>query len=165
VITIRILSCVLTIAQIISITCDNTSNNDIMIDALSDLLTVFPGASNQTQCFDHIVNLIAKSIIRQFDINQSNQSASFDKALQELIRLADILDLKELETRERERCVGDDADDDNADGWVDEHKKMSETEQDKLEKDIQPVRQVLMKVSLVFCLISPACVDVDDKPL
>jgi hypothetical protein len=62
VITDRILSCILTIVQIISVTCDNASNNDTMIDALSDLLTVFLGASNQTRCFDHIVNLIAKSV-------------------------------------------------------------------------------------------------------
>jgi hypothetical protein len=123
-----------------------------MVDALSDLLAVFPGASNRTRCFDHIVDLIAKSIIRQFD--QSNRSVSFDGALQELISLADNLDLEELETREGERCVGDDADDDNADGWVDEREEMSETEQDELEKDVQPVRLVLVKVSLVFRQIS-----------
>jgi hypothetical protein len=50
-------------AQIISVTCDNASNNDTMVKALKDLLEVFLGESNQTQCFDHIVNPIAKSII------------------------------------------------------------------------------------------------------
>jgi hypothetical protein len=113
-----------------------------MIDALSNLLAVFLGASNQTQCFDHIVNLIAKSIIRQFDVNQANQSTSLDGALQELIVLADNLDLEELETREGEHCVGDDANDDNTDGWVDEQEEMLETEQNELEKDVQPVQQV-----------------------
>jgi hypothetical protein len=152
VITDHILSCILTIAQIISITCDNTSNNDIMIDTLSDLLAVFPGASNQTRCFDHCVNLITKSIIRQFDINQSNQSVSFDGALQELTRLADNLNLEELEMREREHCVGDDADDHNTDGWVDKCEEMSETEQDELEKDVQPVRQVLVKVRVWYSI-------------
>jgi hypothetical protein len=48
VITDCILSYILTIAQIISVTCDNASNNDMMIDALSDLLAVFLGASNRT---------------------------------------------------------------------------------------------------------------------
>jgi hypothetical protein len=53
--------------------------------------------------------------------------------------LADNLDLEELETREGEHCVGDDTDNNNTDGWVDEWEEMPETEQNKLEKDIQPV--------------------------
>jgi hypothetical protein len=56
-----------------------------------------------------------------------------------LIVLADNLDLEELETREGEHCVRDDTNANNTDGWVDEQEEMLETEQNKLETDIQPV--------------------------
>jgi hypothetical protein len=32
--------------QILSVTCDNASPNDMMIDALAELVIVFPGATN-----------------------------------------------------------------------------------------------------------------------
>jgi hypothetical protein len=50
-------------SQILSITCDNASNNDTMIEHLSTLVENFPGAANQTRCFTHILNLVAKSIL------------------------------------------------------------------------------------------------------
>ncbi|KAG1871907.1 hypothetical protein C8R48DRAFT_556663, partial [Suillus tomentosus] len=53
--------------KILSVTCDNASNNDTMVNELSDLLEDFPGETNRTQCFLHIVNLVAKTLIRQFD--------------------------------------------------------------------------------------------------
>jgi len=36
-----------------------------MIEDLVDLLPDFPGDANRTQCFAHIVNLIAKSLLQQ----------------------------------------------------------------------------------------------------
>jgi hypothetical protein len=44
----------------LGITCDNTSNNDVMIDELIDMLLNFVGQANHCRCFLHIVNLIAK---------------------------------------------------------------------------------------------------------
>ncbi|KAF8546591.1 hypothetical protein OG21DRAFT_1373998, partial [Imleria badia] len=52
---------------ILSVTCDNASNNDAMIKALSKMVPTFRGAASHTRCFLHIVNLVAKSLIRQFD--------------------------------------------------------------------------------------------------
>ncbi|KAF8546724.1 hypothetical protein OG21DRAFT_1383697, partial [Imleria badia] len=52
---------------ILGVMCDNASNNDAMIDSLSDLIPAFTGPKNQTCCFLHIVNLIAKSLLCQFD--------------------------------------------------------------------------------------------------
>jgi hypothetical protein len=110
----------LTKAQIISITCDNASNNDTMVTTLGDLLVAFPGDTNRTQCFDHIINLIAKSIIKQFDVSKTAQKDSLDhdKKCQVLMVLAEDLEEEELETREGEHCEGDDGDDDNmCYGW------------------------------------------------
>jgi hypothetical protein len=39
-----------------------------MVEHLATLVENFPGAPNQTRCFTHILNLVAKSILRQFDV-------------------------------------------------------------------------------------------------
>ncbi|KAG6838083.1 hypothetical protein C0991_001948 [Blastosporella zonata] len=54
--------------KILSITCDNATTNDVMIDKLGYLLDDYPGATSHTRCFAHIVNLIAKSLLKQFDV-------------------------------------------------------------------------------------------------
>jgi hypothetical protein len=38
-----------------------------MVEHLSTLVENFPGAANQTRCFAHILNLVAKSILHSFD--------------------------------------------------------------------------------------------------
>lgn len=131
-----------------SITCDNASNNDTMVDALKDRLENFPGESNRTRCFDHMVNLIAKSVIRQFDAPKTKGNESFDDVLRELMVTAEDLDEEEAATREGEES-DDESDDDNVDGFVNELEEMSEEEQKELDENIQPIRRVLVKVSAV----------------
>jgi hypothetical protein len=75
-----------------------------MVESLKNLLEVFPGESNRTWCFDHIVNLIAKSIIQQFDLPKTKGNESFDEVLCELMVTAVDLDKEELATREGESC-------------------------------------------------------------
>ncbi|KAF6742602.1 hypothetical protein DFP72DRAFT_765725, partial [Ephemerocybe angulata] len=53
--------------QILSVTCDNATNNDSMVTELAKHVDAFPGAAAQTRCFTHVVNLSAKSLIRVFD--------------------------------------------------------------------------------------------------
>ena len=38
-----------------------------MIEHLAVLVDTFPSAANQTRCFVHILNLVVKSILRQFE--------------------------------------------------------------------------------------------------
>ena len=134
-------------AQILSIMCDNASNNDTMIEALKDHLEIFPGESHCTWCFDHIVNLVAKSIIQQFDVPKAKGNESFDDVLRELMVLAEDLDKEELATREGEHSKSK-GDEDDTDGWVDEREEMSESERKELDDNIQPIRRVLVKVSV-----------------
>ena len=47
--------------------CDNASNNDTMIEYLSTLIENFPSTTNQTRCSTHILNLVAISILCQFE--------------------------------------------------------------------------------------------------
>ncbi|KAG1782402.1 hypothetical protein EV702DRAFT_925011, partial [Suillus placidus] len=51
----------------LSVTCDNTSNNNVMVDKLAMLVPEFAGEVSHTRCFLHTVNLVAKSLIREFD--------------------------------------------------------------------------------------------------
>ena len=140
---------VLTIAQILSITCDNASNNDTMVEALKDQLEIFPGDSNRTRCFDNIVNLIAKSVIQQFDVPKTKGNESFDDVLWELMVSAEELEKEELATKESECWASEvEREDDDLDGWVNEQEGMSEPEQKEIDDNVQPIRRMLVKVSV-----------------
>ncbi|KAG1760280.1 hypothetical protein EDD22DRAFT_757666, partial [Suillus occidentalis] len=65
---------------ILSVICDNASNNDTMVNELSDLLEDFPGETNRTRCFLHIINLVAKTLIRQFDVPKAKADTIMDEA-------------------------------------------------------------------------------------
>ncbi|KAJ8596336.1 hypothetical protein M405DRAFT_726459, partial [Rhizopogon salebrosus TDB-379] len=49
--------------QILSVTCDNALNNNVMVRELSYKVPAFGGVTSHTQCFLHTVNLVAKSLI------------------------------------------------------------------------------------------------------
>ncbi|KAJ7688260.1 hypothetical protein B0H17DRAFT_850456, partial [Mycena rosella] len=53
--------------KIASITADNATNNDVMTAVFSARLPAFGGERHRTRCFDHIINLVAKSFLRLFD--------------------------------------------------------------------------------------------------
>ncbi|KAG2070279.1 hypothetical protein BDR04DRAFT_951156, partial [Suillus decipiens] len=53
--------------QILSVTCDNASKNDTMICALSSKVPEFGGTATHTRCFLYTVNIVAKSLIQEFD--------------------------------------------------------------------------------------------------
>ncbi|KAF9222117.1 hypothetical protein BS17DRAFT_649909, partial [Gyrodon lividus] len=52
---------------ILCITCDNASNNNVMVEKLGNTLLDFGGASTHARCFLHTTNLMAKALIRVFD--------------------------------------------------------------------------------------------------
>ena len=56
--------------KILSVTCDNASSNDAMIDELEQMMEEFAGDPNRIRCILHIVNLVAKSMLKQFDVHQ-----------------------------------------------------------------------------------------------
>ena len=130
------------ICQILSITCDNASANDAMIDALSGLVVAFPGAANRTRCFTHILNLVVKVILGQFDMPKSTRENVLDGALQALRDLAGNFEMEEAIMDERDKD-NDDKDDNEGDprAWL------SVEEQDELDVSVHPVRLVLVKVS------------------
>lgn len=138
--------------QILSITCDNATNNDMMVDKLEGLVSGFDGATNRTRCFAHIINLIAKTIIRQFDIPEAKEDQLADAAMAELRVLANDMDMEDLLTQANRVYSDDEKDeDDDLDGWVDERSRLSVSDLEELEEDVQPIRKMLVKVRCQRC--------------
>jgi hypothetical protein len=120
-----------------------------MIEELADLLDSFPGAANQTRCFTHVLNLVAKSIIKQFDVPKSQAGQALDEAAEALATLAVDLDLEEILSRTQDDNEPDDLEtaDDNVEGWADLRNELSEEDKKVLDESLQPIRLVLVKVS------------------
>jgi hypothetical protein len=125
-----------------------------MVEHLADLLGDFPGETNRTRCFLHIVNLVAQTLKKQFDLpkkgnkgngNGSNSEPSVDE---ELAELAANIELEEDDTQ-----VGmaqTDVEADNMDGWVDEVAALSVEERTRHDQAVRPLRIVLVKVRVVY---------------
>lgn len=117
-----------------------------MIKELTKRLDLFPGAEHQTRCFTHVLNLIAKSVIRQFDIPKAQQTRALDDSLHALHTLAVDIDIEEHATRVGADIQSDEDEEDNTDGWIDERERMSTDDVKKLDESVQPVRFMLVKV-------------------
>ena len=123
--------------------------NDTMIDELAKLLEEFPGAANRTRCFTHILNLVTKSVMKQFNLPKAKAGKVLDAAAQALTNLAGDIESEEL-VMEGD-LIGDKDDDD--DGLANVRNGMSEEEIVALDATLQPVRLVLVKVNSVSASI------------
>jgi hypothetical protein len=127
-----------------------------MIEHLSTLVENFPSAANQTRCFTHILNLVAKSILRQFEPRKKTgegEEEDVNDATKALAALAQELELEdnvEVADDPEDGVDGDEdveVDDDDDDGLGDERDGMSEEEVAGLEESLVPIRLMLTKVS------------------
>ena len=98
-----------------------------MIKHIGNLLGNFPGPANQTRCFVHTVNLIAKSILKPFDAQKSKNMQVFEDALAEVHEQTTEYDENE-----------DKQDEDDEDG----------DEVNDLAMMLEPIRSMLLKVCL-----------------
>jgi hypothetical protein len=134
-----------------------------MVKHVSTLVENFPGAPNQARCFAHILNLVAKSVLRQFDAKEKEKDGGedLDETTAALSALAQELDLEDgsvmpvledaLEEEREEDDDGVDDDDDDAsddeDGLGDERAGMSAHDIVELDDDVVPIRLMLTKVN------------------
>jgi hypothetical protein len=120
-----------------------------MIEELAIQLDDFPGSASRVRCFAHILNLVVKSIMRQFDVPDKKMGDIADEATRELHRLAGDIEREELLSQSGgvEQRDGDMGSKDNVEGWVDERAEMDTDELTTLDNAVQPVRFLLTKVS------------------
>ena len=147
----------------LGVTCDNASANERMVENLAKLVVDFPGDANHARCLAHIVNLVVKIILRQFDIskkkkksdvpkdNPKKEGSSDDDEKEMSERDVDEL-VRGLDKEEKEMDDGDDGDDDEeSDKVLRDVKELEGVLEEELEEVVKlakPVRQVLYKVSL-----------------
>ncbi|KAI0659198.1 hypothetical protein C8Q70DRAFT_915675, partial [Cubamyces menziesii] len=136
--------------QILSITCDNASSNDTMTKHLSELLTDFNGDFSRTRCFLHILSLVAKSMLRQFDVKEVAEVDEVDGDVRALLQMA-----KEQSEEEQVEVIGEENSeldkldgvvDDDDESWVDKVAELTLEEQEEFEREVRPVKMVLVKV-------------------
>ena len=114
-----------------------------MIDELHTLVAEYAGSPSHTCYFLHIINLIAKTLINQFDakkatVDVDGELAKLGKELNEDEHLLDeiVLDDEDGEVEVEE----------NTDEWVDEMEALNVEERIQLERSIRPVKLALVKV-------------------
>jgi len=121
-----------------------------MIDELVDLMPDFSGKASQTRCFNHILNLVARTVTKQFDV-PTKKGGELSEAERVLNELADGLELEEEEMLQKARENGggeDDGEDgDSLEGWIDEQMFLTDKEREELDETVLPVRTVIVKVS------------------
>jgi hypothetical protein len=118
----------LTFSQVLTVAADNVSANDVIIDEMSTALPIFPGEECCMHCFNHIINLVAKSLWKLFDVLKKSASGTVDDAEKALQGLAGDLDLEELQTQLGEFLAQGDANADNEDDVVDALSRMTDAE-------------------------------------
>jgi hypothetical protein len=121
-----------------------------MVDKLADILPSFPGRANHTRCFLHTINLVAKLLIKEFDVTKKDASRALEdsdggasneegEVMEDVEELnADIADY----SAEDNAMLGDDDE-----GWINEVNLLSDHERKRLQREIRPVKLVLVKVS------------------
>ena len=159
------------IRQILGVTCDNTSNNDVMVNHLAVLVPTFAGASDHTRCFLHIINLVAKSLLHLFNIKKKDVDAVLNEAYCDATDLDAEMDSDKDNPSHRDAAnlyadsetdednakldeydEGDDGEAVNDEGLVDEVDRMTAAECRELRESIQPLKLALVKVgNLVVC--------------
>lgn len=119
-----------------------------MIDSLAEILDDFPGAPNRTRCFAHTLNLVAKCIMRQFNTPKTKKRQGgdgWDKAFVALDALADELQ-SDSDEDDNESEPEENEDGEIEEGRYDGREEMTAEEVRDLQKTVEPVQRVLVKV-------------------
>ena len=112
-----------------------------MVACLAQLLPTFAGKASKTWCFLHIMNLVAKMLMRQFDMKPkegANKAHEIRQQISELNKNAEVDNMDEAIK----------SDDQNNEGCVDEMEELTQAQQDNIVEGIQPIHLILMKASV-----------------
>ena len=117
-----------------------------MIKYLSSSLVDFPGPANQTRCFVHTVNLIAKSILKPFDVRKMEDVQAFNEvahALSDSARGHEQVASDDKQPEDEEDEDDEDEDEDEGEGEDDDN--------NELNTSLDPIRSMLLKVGFFTC--------------
>ena len=138
------------ITQMLAVTCNNASSNNVMIDEMEHLIVSFRGCCARSRCFCHIINLVAKMVLHQFEPPKHKKKTGthddedddegdltdWDKELQRMMEDLDFND-------EDEDAPGADS----LEGFYDIRDDMSTAERATMEAEVRLVKTMLLKVS------------------
>jgi hypothetical protein len=118
-----------------------------MVTELGKMLTAYSPV-NRTRCFAHILNLVAKSLLKQFDVKPANEKDDdLNDDEQSLLALADDIEQEELNMAKDNDAEDDDIEEeDDVEGWVDEVAALTADERENLQESVRPVKRTLVKV-------------------
>lgn len=126
-----------------------------MITHMASILPGFDGQLSRIRCFAHVLTLVAKCLIREFDATAGKEpdEAAIDEA--ELRGLAENQDAEEFVTQmENEAELDEDeAKKDDPDDEVDPMAELTDDKKKEFVRNVLPVKLVMAKVSstiLVF---------------
>jgi hypothetical protein len=133
------------------VACDNASNNDAMIKSLSRIISHFPGAANRARCTAHIVNLVSKIILRQFDARKRSKGRdnSDDEDEDDDDDEENITSLQAEDIDREEQEVADDEDVEMSENIAGDLEEIEEEMKDdilEVQKKVKPIQRVLFKV-------------------
>lgn len=118
-----------------------------MIDALEQAIPSFDGDRARGRCFAHTINLIVKSILREFESKKKHGLATNDSGIEIPDTVHDDSGVEIVDANESGggEFKGGDADDFG--DWRDERSAMTKTELERLDSSVQPLQGMLGKVS------------------
>ena len=131
-----------------------------MIRSLAGILSDFPGAANRARCTAHIVNLVTKIILRQFDARKKAVKKTPENVNDEPLEGPELVDedddeeltslAEDLDREEQEMASGDEDDgfDMSEIVAVDVEEIEAALKEEILEvaKKVKPIQRVLFKV-------------------
>ena len=126
-----------------------------MVTELDYILTKFSPV-NHTCCFAHILNLVAKSLLKQFDVKQDDKKAEdLNDDEQSLLELAgNIEDEEHTMAQEKDDVDREEEEEEDLEGWVDKVEALTLEEQENLANTIRPVKRMLVKVKKIWKVLT-----------
>jgi hypothetical protein len=137
-------------SQMLSVTCDNASCNNTMVAEINEQVEEFSEV-NHIQCFMHIVNLVAKSLLKQFDAKKAGSDGNGDPNDAELTKLMEEFarDFEHEEWLTQQADTADEDEMDNIEGDIEPADVLMDEERANFKTNICPVTLMLAKVGLV----------------
>ena len=133
--------------KILSFNADNVSSNDMQMTKMDQLDNSFD-KENRARCFNHTLQLLAKTLLKPFNSALSGKATEDDEMpITEEIEDPDGLLMPEDEDKDKDRVTDHDDEEDKDDG-IDKLAELSEDEQTRLLEDTTAVCQAVTKVRI-----------------